>query len=158
MGEAQGTLFPLEFNRSVRVRAAGAEKLTIDGGAVLLREVGERLGLWKLMEQALKDPRHRESIIHPQLELLRTAVLTHAQGWSSQRDVGLLRDDPAFRLAVSNRRGEGPLRRDHGRAPRGALPHGGAGGSREYYGAGPGAWCWSSRSARMNSSRATSSW
>ena len=39
MGEAQGTLFPLEFNRSLKLRST-PESLTADGGAVLLREVG----------------------------------------------------------------------------------------------------------------------
>lgn len=109
MGEVQGTLFPLEFNRSILVRPTPPEKLTLDAGAVVLREVGERLSLWKLMEQVLIDPRERGLITHPFVELLRTAVLTQAQGWSSQRDVDFLRCDPAFRLAVSKRRGEGPL-------------------------------------------------
>jgi hypothetical protein len=109
MGEVQGTLFPLEFNRSIRVRPTAPEKLTVDAGAVVLREVGERLRLWKLMEQALIDPRERGLVTHPFVELLRTVVLTQAQGWSSQRDVDLLRRDPAFRLAVSKRRGERPL-------------------------------------------------
>lgn len=109
MGEVQGSLFPLEFNRSVDVRPAAPAKLSVDGGAVLLREVGERLQLWSLLEVALIDRRNPDLITHPFIELLRTVVLTEAQGWSSQRDVDFLRNDPAFRLAVSNRRGERPL-------------------------------------------------
>jgi hypothetical protein len=86
MGEVQGTLFPLEFNRSVKLRST-REGLTADAGAVLLREVGERLGLWKLLDRALVD---------------------------------FLRLDPAFRLAVSKRRGESPLLAGrHGREPEG---------------------------------------
>ena len=121
MGEAQGTLFPLEFNRSVRVRPTAPEKLTLDAGAVVLREVGERLRLWELMERALIDPRERGLVTHPFIELLRTVVLGQAQGWSSQRDVDLIRRDPAFRLAVSKRRGERPLlpRREEVREPDG---------------------------------------
>jgi len=109
MGEAQGTLFPLEFNRSVGVRAAPSESLTLDAGAVVLREVGERLHLWKLLEGALVDARDPDRITHAFIELLRTLILTQAQGWSSQREVDFLRSDPAFRLAVSTRRGERPL-------------------------------------------------
>jgi hypothetical protein len=109
MGEAQGTLFPLRFNRSLHLRST-PERLTADSGAVLLREIGERLGLWRLLERELADPRDPERITHPFVELLRTAVLAPAQGWCRQRDVDFLRDDPAFRLAVSKRRGEGPLR------------------------------------------------
>jgi hypothetical protein len=48
MGEEQGTLFQLEFNRSICVRPTSPEKLTLDAGALLLRGVGERLGLWGL--------------------------------------------------------------------------------------------------------------
>jgi hypothetical protein len=121
MGEVQGTLFPLEFNGSIQIRSLAPEKLTLDAGAVMLREVGERMGLWKLMEQALIDPRERGLVTHPFIELLRTVVLTQAQGWSSQRDVDLLRRDPALRLAVSKRRGERPLlpRREDVREPDG---------------------------------------
>lgn len=121
MGEEQGTLFPLDFNRSIRVRPTAPEKLTVNAGAVLLREVGERLGLWGLLEQALSDPRTADLVTHPFVELLRTAVLAQAQGWSSQRDVDLLRRDPAFRLAVSKRRGQRPLldRRAGRREPEG---------------------------------------
>ena len=121
MGEDQGTLFPLEFNRSIRIRPTGPEKLTLDAGSLLLREVGERLGLWGLMDQALMDARSVGLITHPFSELLRTVVLTQAQGWSSQRDVDLLRRDPAFRLSVSKRKGERPLlpRREESREPEG---------------------------------------
>ena len=110
MGEVQGTLFPLKFNRSLHLRST-PERLTADSGAVLLREIGERLGLWRLLEKELADRREADRITHPFVELLRTAVLAPAQGWCRQRDVDLLRDDPAFRLAVSKRRGEGPLQR-----------------------------------------------
>lgn len=110
MGEDQGTLFPLDFNRSVHVRPLAPEKLTLDAGGVLLREVGERLGWWRLLEGALVDRRNVERITHPFIELVRTVVLTQAQGWSRQRDIDWLRRDPAFRLAVSSRRGERPLK------------------------------------------------
>jgi hypothetical protein len=109
MGEIQGTLFSLDFNRSLLVRPEQQPGLTLDSGAVLLREIGERLGLWRLLRAALADPRHPKFITHPYIELLRTAVLLGAQGWSSQREVDLLRHDPAFRLAVSQRKGQRPL-------------------------------------------------
>ena len=119
MGEDQGTLFPLEFNHSVKLRSA-PDNLTADAGAMLLREVGERLGLWKLLDRALVDLRDPDLITHPFGELLRTAVLLSAQGWSRQRDVDFLRRDPAFRLAVSKRRGESPLlAKRYGREPEG---------------------------------------
>jgi hypothetical protein len=109
MGEIQGILFSPDFNRSLLLRSEKQPGLTLDAGAVLLREIGERLGLWRLLQAGLVDPRHPRFITHPYIELLRTAVLLGAQGWSSQRDVDLLRHDPAFRLAVSQRKGQRAL-------------------------------------------------
>ncbi|MDQ3493241.1 MAG: IS1380 family transposase [Chloroflexota bacterium] len=118
MGEQQGTLFSPEYNRSIQVEAR-PEKLTCDAGALLMREVMERLGYGRLFEKHLTDPRNPGQVTHPQAELLRTALLLLVQGWSDQSDVGLLRFDPALRLAVSSRRGERPLRGAAGREPEG---------------------------------------
>jgi hypothetical protein len=114
MKEPMAHLFPLEFNRSLKL-CSNPESLTAEGGAVLLREVGEQLGLWKLLDKGLSDPRNPDLVTHPFGELLRTAVLLAAQGWRCQSDMDFLRHDPAFRLAVSKRRGESPWKtRRHG--------------------------------------------
>jgi hypothetical protein len=118
MGELQGTLFSPEYNRSIQVEAR-PEKLTSDAGALLLREVMERLGYSRLFERHLTDPRSPGRVTHPYAEVLRTALLLLAQGWSDQSDVGLLRDDPALRLAVSSRRSQRALRAAVGREPEG---------------------------------------
>ena len=118
MGELQGTLFALDFNRSVRVEAR-PERLTVDAGALLLRELSDKLGLPALAERHLSDPRQAARVQHPFLELVRTRLLTIAQGWADQNDIALLHDDPVFRLAVSERRGDSPLR-----APRENQPDG----------------------------------
>ena len=44
MGEANLSLFRAEFNQSLRIEAR-PERLTADAGAVVLREVMERLGI-----------------------------------------------------------------------------------------------------------------
>ena len=118
MGELQGTLFPLDFNRSVRIEAR-PERLTADAGVLLVREVSDRLGLPGLVGRYLSDARDPARVIHPFLEILRTRVFALVQGWRNQNDMALLYDDPAFRLAVSERRGDGPLREAKGRAPDG---------------------------------------
>ena len=118
MGEEQGTLFSPEYNRSVRVEAR-PEKLTADAGALLMREVMERLGYSGLFARHLTDPRVPGRVTHPQIELVRTALLLLAQGWSGQSEVGLLRTDPALRIAVSSRRGQRPLREAAAREPEG---------------------------------------
>ncbi len=73
--------------------------------ALLMRELMERLGYGALFEKHLTDPRNADRVTHPQAEL-RTALLLLVQGWATKSDVGLLRNDPALRLAVSSRRGE----------------------------------------------------
>ena len=118
MGEEQGTLFSPEYNHSIQVEAR-PEKLTSDAGALLMREVMERLGYSELFAQHLTDPRVAERVTHPQIELMRTALLLLVQGWSEQSDVGLLRADAALRMAISSRRGQRPLREAGGREPEG---------------------------------------
>jgi len=118
MGEVQGTLFPLECNRSVVIEAR-RDRLTADAGVLLMRELDHRLGLARLVSAHLDDPREPGRILHPFLELLRTRLFSLIQGWGDQNDVALLEADPAFRLAVSERRGDGPLRTPEGRLPEG---------------------------------------
>ena len=119
MGEAQDTLFSLEFNRSVEVEAR-PERLSGDAGALLLREVWSGLGMDEFFGERLLDPRNPTLITHPQSELLRTQVLLLAQGWHDQDDADALRDDPLLRISVSDRRGTGML----GETPRLGEPAG----------------------------------
>jgi hypothetical protein len=109
MAEEQGTLFRLDFDRSVRVEAR-PERLTSDAGAVLLRSLLDRLGFPSLVRRHLHDLRDAARVTHDFLELIRTQVILLAQGWTDQRDADLLRGDPALRLAVSLRRGTAPVR------------------------------------------------
>jgi hypothetical protein len=109
MGEIQGTLFSPDFNRSIQIEAR-PERLSADAGALLLRDLTDRLGLPGLIRRHLKDPRDPDRITHPILELLRTWVLLLAHDWRDQADATLLREDPILRLAVSTRRGQSPLR------------------------------------------------
>jgi hypothetical protein len=118
MGDSQGTLFPLEFNRSIRLESR-PELVSGESGSLLMREVMDRLGYPRLFARHLRDPRDTARVTHPFEELLRTAVLLLVQGWSAQSDAQLLRDDPALRLAVSSRRGQRPLREADGREPDG---------------------------------------
>lgn len=107
MGE-ELSLFRAEFNGSLRIEAR-EERLTGDAGSVVLREVIERLGMSGWLKERLEDRRNPELITHPLSELLNTSLLLLAQGWRDQDDADTLRNDPALRLAVSERRGIGAL-------------------------------------------------
>ncbi|HSN15372.1 MAG TPA: IS1380 family transposase [Anaeromyxobacteraceae bacterium] len=113
------TPFWAEFNGSLRIESR-AERLTSEAGAIILREVVERLGIVPWMVERLRDPRNPRLVTHPLEELLHTAVLLIAQGWRDRDDADALRDDAALRLAVSTRRGISPLlnpEREEGEAP-----------------------------------------
>lgn len=108
MGEAHSSTFFFEFNGSVKVEAREAN-LSADAGVLILREIEERLGLVGALAGRLVDPRSEKGITHPFAELLRARIFALAQGYTDQDDLDFLRNDPAFRLAVSDRRGTAPL-------------------------------------------------
>jgi hypothetical protein len=112
--------FKLEFNGSIRVEARD-ERLSEGAGAVLLREVLERLELMPWLTERLEDPRNPDLVTHTLPELLRTALLLLCLGWKDLNDANTLRFDGALRLAVSGRKGVSPLEEEEGAAPQG-LP------------------------------------
>ena len=109
--------FALKFNGSIRLEAR-EERLTAEAGALLLREVDERLGLSRWLVERLKDPREQARVTHPLEELVRTHLLLLGQGWRDQDDADELRQDGALRLGVSERKSTGPLEQQEA-APQG---------------------------------------
>jgi hypothetical protein len=105
MGERQGWLLEPTFQRAVKV-AAGNDRLTSDGGAILLREADHRLGLVESLAARLADPRRQDRIRYTLLELLRFRVYALGLGYSAQDDLDRLCHDPALKLAVWDRYGE----------------------------------------------------
>ena len=108
MGELQEWLFEPSFNRSVKV-AACDERITCDGGLLLLREADHRLGITEHLAGQLHDPRRQDLIRYELVELLRERVYALAMGYAAQDDADRLAHDPAMKLAVWNRRGQQPL-------------------------------------------------
>lgn len=109
MGEAKDSVGNLSFNGSIRVEGR-PDRLTSLGGAVLLREADERIGFSASLAAKLEDPRNPLLVTHPMAELVRARLYAIALGERDQDDLDDLRDDPALRLAVSERRGDAPLR------------------------------------------------
>jgi hypothetical protein len=102
----------LDFSR-LGPRAVVADfqggRLTTDAGALLLREVGDRLGLFDALDAAIPDPRHPLFIVHEQRSLLAQRVIGLASGYEDLNDHQTLRLDPALQVAA-------------GRAPDPELP------------------------------------
>jgi hypothetical protein len=101
-------LFTPEFNGSLQIEAR-PERLSSEAGAILQREVLERLGIIDWLVERLHDPRDPALITHPLSELLRTHILLLGQGWRDQDDADRLRHDSVLRLAVSDRKSISPL-------------------------------------------------
>jgi hypothetical protein len=108
MGEAQGTLFEPDFNRSIKVETS-EQRITSHAGAVLLRELDHQLGLVESLAERLTDPRHPEKIRYTATELLRERIYAFALGSENQDDLDRLAHDPAMRMATWDRPGEGVL-------------------------------------------------
>jgi len=64
MGEKSSTLFPITFNKSLVVDTR-EERLSADGGAVILREIDQRLHITQYLAENLHDPRDPNTTIHP---------------------------------------------------------------------------------------------
>lgn len=109
MGEAKDSAFRLVFNRSIHVEGR-PERLTSLAGAALLRETDEWIGFTRRLAARIEDPRNPLLLTHPMIELLRSRLYAMALGQRDQDDLDDLRDDPALRLAVSERGGDEPLR------------------------------------------------
>ena len=108
MGEAKQPLFEPSFNRAVKVMATD-EHLTSDAGVLILREADHRLGLTEWLAERLSDPRQEGKVRYPLMELLRQAVYAEALGYEAQDDQDRLAHDPAMKMAVWNRAGQGVL-------------------------------------------------
>jgi hypothetical protein len=75
-------------------------RLTTDAGALLLRELGERLGHFDALDRAIPDPRWLPLVIHDQRAMLAQRIVAIALGYEDLNDHQALRADPALQSAV----------------------------------------------------------
>ena len=84
--------------KAVVARFDGGQ-LSSDGGAVVLREIAQRLGLAERLAACIDDPRDQNQIVHPLAALIDFRMLMIACGYEDGNDATALRSDPAFKLA-----------------------------------------------------------
>jgi hypothetical protein len=101
MGESQKQGFQLSFNRFLRVGFQGS-RVTSNGGLILVRELDERLGFGKLIEQHLTDRRANNSRFSF-ADRLRQSVYSRLAGYEEVNDAERLSQDPALRLIGSEK-------------------------------------------------------
>jgi hypothetical protein len=74
--------------------------LSSEGGALLLRQLDERLGLTRAAARALGDERRGRSVVHSLHSMVAQRVYGLCLGWSDVCDHNSLRDDLALQTAV----------------------------------------------------------
>ena len=102
MGEKQNQPFQLSFNASLKVDFQGS-RVTSDGGLILVRELDERLGLEKLIEEHSSDSRQGLNKQFTLADLLRQSVYSRLAGYEDLNDAERVAADPTFRLISSQR-------------------------------------------------------
>lgn len=94
---------PLRFS-SLGSKAVVADflggRLTTDAGALLLREVAEKTGLFEAINAVIPDPRHPLFLVHEQKSMIAQRVMAIALGYEDLNDHQTLRVDPALQLAA----------------------------------------------------------
>jgi len=82
----------------VVVKMEGPE-ISSDGGALLLRQIDEELGLTAGFARCLEDRRDPRRVIHSRREQVCQRVLQIAQGYEDANDADRLRHDPVLKTA-----------------------------------------------------------
>ncbi len=102
MGEKENKPFQLTFNGFLKVDFQGS-RVTSDGGLLLVRELDERLGLGKLIDEHLTDSRQGTNKKFPLADLLRQSVYSRLAGYEDLNDAVRVSADPTFRLIGSKK-------------------------------------------------------
>ena len=93
----QPLLFSNLKNKKIQADFNGGS-LTSDAGAVLLREVDNRIGLINAINRCIPDPRHPFFIVHDQKTMLAQRIFGNALGYEDLNDHQSLRQDPLFQI------------------------------------------------------------
>ena len=75
-------------------------RLTTDAGALLLREIADKIGLFDALDKAIPDPRNPVFIIHDQRVMIAQRVIAIALGYEDLNDHQQLRVDPVLQVAA----------------------------------------------------------
>lgn len=94
----------LDFHRELPVVVTfDAPQSSSDGGALLLRQIDDRLGLTAWLSDLLPDRRDPSRTQHPVQELVRQRIYQIALGYEDCNDATWLRHDPALKTACDRR-------------------------------------------------------
>ena len=110
MTECNQSQFPFEAHFSRRVVAEfSGNRLSTEGGALLLRATDRKIGLLRRVVRCFTDGRDPERIEHELSEMLAQRIYGLALGYEDLSDHEELRDDPLLGLLAGKRDVEEPL-------------------------------------------------
>lgn len=75
-------------------------RFSSDGGAIVLREIADRLGLAGAIAGPIKDTREAARVIHSHAETVTARMIAIACGYEDCDDLDDLRSDPALKIAL----------------------------------------------------------
>jgi hypothetical protein len=98
-----GNRQPLSFSslgsKSVVADFLGG-RFTSDAWALLLREVGQKIGLFEALDQAIPDPRNPVCVVHDQDSMIVQRVVAIARGYEDLNDHQTLRNHQVRQVAA----------------------------------------------------------
>jgi hypothetical protein len=95
----QPALFDLKsIEKKPIVASFTGEKLSTDGGLLMLRELSEQIGLIKSLAGCIKDDRHQGYVKHSIYSLMTQRVFQIAAGYEDANDCNHLKDDPILKI------------------------------------------------------------
>ena len=97
MIDQQGVLFQGLFDKAVEA-CFSAEKLSSDGGSILLKAADRRMGLISAMSGTLSDSRMPGKVDHSLADLLAQRIYSIALGYPDGNDAARLKDDGMLKL------------------------------------------------------------
>ncbi len=103
-------LFPEPFPKKILVQFDG-DRVSSDGGAVLLKALDERLGLSSGLAECLRDSRQSGKVVHELEELLRQRLFAISCGYPDGNDSARLAADPVHKLLAGRDPVEGDATR-----------------------------------------------
>jgi hypothetical protein len=93
------TLFPLSPINKKRVEVSfTAEKISTDGGLLLLNEVENNIGIIKAIAGCIKDERHQSYVHHSIVSMLSQRIYQIAAGYEDTNDCDTLKDDAILKM------------------------------------------------------------
>ena len=96
------TILPFSFPAVARKKVTAdfdGNRLTSDGGVMLLSMAERRLGIAQRLARCFPDARDPARITHTLADMIRARVFAIACGYEDANDLEYLRTDPAFKLA-----------------------------------------------------------